>query len=219
MKPKMEMRFYLIIAMARNGHHAFMNWIGSQFPGECIHFNNGVRGWEDKEFRPYGKRRQMWNMNRLTGTQGRIINFEDIDIEDWSKFKMETFTPFKYGTVYPIIFMRDPWNWIASSLRCGGDAGGFINHPIGKDYMGLKNKPNRVELFKRQMKEALRITKHMSNVIPVTYNDWFTSKEYRKKIAEQLDLPFTDAGLNDVPGFGGGSSFDHFKHQHKRPEK
>ena len=43
------------------------------------------------------------------------------------------------------------------------------------------------------------------------FDDWFANKTYRKKIAEQLNLNFSDAGLNTIMPMGWGkkgSSFD-----------
>jgi hypothetical protein len=37
------------------------------------------------------------------------------------------------------------------------------------------------------------------------------NKDYRQKIAKQLDMNFTDAGIDNVSGCGGGSSFDGLK--------
>jgi len=42
----------------------------------------------------------------------------------------------------------------------------------------------------------------------VNYDRWCRSREYRRSLADQLELPFTDAGFEDVTGFGGGSSFE-----------
>ena len=42
----------------------------------------------------------------------------------------------------------------------------------------------------------------------INFNNWFVSKEYRKKISETLGVPFTDKGLEFIPEDGKGSSFD-----------
>lgn len=201
---KIELKYYIVLAMARSGHHALINWMGCQFPGEFIHYNNGVKGWEENKFKPYRKKRQMFNMNDMTGVQGRLINIEDFDMDDWTKYNMDSFDCFKYCTVYPIIFIRDPWNWAASCIKAGNP----LNKLIGKDYMGRHHNASRADLQKKQMKECLGQTNILKDKIIINYNEWFTSKDYRKKTAEKLDIPFTDAGINDVTGFGGGSSFD-----------
>jgi hypothetical protein len=43
----------------------------------------------------------------------------------------------------------------------------------------------------------------------LSYNDWFSDREYREKKAFELGIDeFTDAGLEEVPMNGTGSSFD-----------
>ena len=44
--------------------------------------------------------------------------------------------------------------------------------------------------------------------IDISYNEWFSSIEYRKLICQKLDLNFSDKGKEDVSTFGNGSSFD-----------
>ena len=39
-------------------------------------------------------------------------------------------------------------------------------------------------------------------------NEWFSDIDYRKQLAKTLDIPFTDAGLNEVRDIMKGSSFD-----------
>jgi hypothetical protein len=42
----------------------------------------------------------------------------------------------------------------------------------------------------------------------VNYDRWCTSREYRRDVAERLELTFTDEGFNEITAFGDGSSFD-----------
>jgi len=44
-------------------------------------------------------------------------------------------------------------------------------------------------------------------MIYINYNTWFTDWTYRKKLCDQLSLQFTDFGINNIPNFGRGSSF------------
>ena len=45
-------------------------------------------------------------------------------------------------------------------------------------------------------------------MVCINYNQWFQEKDYRRKLASQLGVSFSDAGLTTVPNVGGGSSFD-----------
>lgn len=214
----METNFYLVFSMARSGHHAFIYWLASAYPGEVIHYNNCVRGWEKKEFLPYSNRKQMYNLaNFSEGRTARILNFEDFDLEDFERFHMQDFKIFQHSKVFIIVLVRDMYNWVASSMKIGGYADEFLNKPIGKDYMGLPNKPSRMELYRRQMLAVTMKKPYFQDFygFDVSYNKWFTDVAYRKELAHHLKVPFSDKGLQDIPSWGGGSSFTRHKLQHK----
>lgn len=42
----------------------------------------------------------------------------------------------------------------------------------------------------------------------VRYDQWVGSADYRRGITDRLGVPFTDAGIDQVPSCAGGSSFD-----------
>ncbi|MEL6493066.1 MAG: hypothetical protein AAFQ95_24200 [Cyanobacteria bacterium J06621_3] len=46
------------------------------------------------------------------------------------------------------------------------------------------------------------------NRICVNYSQWCADTDYRRELSAQLEIPFSDAGLDKVSSFGGGSSFD-----------
>src|SRR5690606_16318203 len=48
--------------------------------------------------------------------------------------------------------------------------------------------------------------------IALSYNRWVTDRDYRRQIAGELGLQFTDAGFEEVSATGGGSSFDGVKY-------
>jgi hypothetical protein len=58
-------------------------------------------------------------------------------------------------------------------------------------------------------KEFLEETSYLSNnKVVINYNLWFSDISYRQKISAALNLEFSDAGLNYVSSYGGGSSFE-----------
>jgi hypothetical protein len=57
-------------------------------------------------------------------------------------------------------------------------------------------------------KEALCDTHILQNRVFINFNKWFGDIEYRMQISRNLGLVFNDAGINTVPEFGDGSSFD-----------
>jgi hypothetical protein len=197
---------YVILAMKRSGHHAFVNWLCKQH-GNIIHIENTAKGWEDE------KLESVWNRDYLygDGSTGTVYSIEDFDIEDWNKYKIYDFPIFKRATnVYPIVFLRDFKNWVASCLKrreTSGDSRDvyeMLDSPGYNDRRELK--PSRINLFERQLQEC--ISPSINGLISVKYDEWFASKKYREKIANQLDIKFTDEGLLEVPVAGGGSTFD-----------
>lgn len=195
------MNIYLVFAMARSGHHAFMHWIGKNYPGTVWHGNNTIRGWDQGQLIPWSNK---WRQYPGEGTEARIYNFEDFDISDWIRYRLRELECLRGHQVFPIIFVRDPANWVASSLKVGRYANKTMDTPIGKDEMG-RERPSRMELYKRQLREAVCPTIRGSMVI--RYGKWFSDAEYRCWWADNLGLGNADKGLQDVTSWGSGSSF------------
>ncbi|MGB3790904.1 MAG: hypothetical protein WA949_23055, partial [Phormidesmis sp.] len=58
-------------------------------------------------------------------------------------------------------------------------------------------------------KEFVGESRHLKrDRICVNYNRWFADVDYRRALTAQLEIPFSDAGLETISAFGGGSSFD-----------
>jgi hypothetical protein len=56
------------------------------------------------------------------------------------------------------------------------------------------------------------------DVYGINYNKWFEDKSYREQICKDIDIPFTDEGINYVPPDGRGSSFNKRKFNGKAQE-
>ena len=93
--------------------------------------------------------------------------------------------------------MRDPYNWLASTIK-----------RRDSNYDQLVNK-------KRIMIEYLEYALHLreyldSSSVVINYNKWVIDEESRKEICRSLNIPFSDSAdkaILEVPNFGGGSSF------------
>lgn len=101
-----------------------------------------------------------------------------------------------------ILVIRSPWNHLASVLSWKG-----------RWY--LKKKERFISCWNSAAREVLGISDILPNPkVFVKFDEWFVSEKCRKKIAEQLDLKFSDKGLNVVMPIGRGrkgSSFDSLK--------
>ena len=93
-----------------------------------------------------------------------------------------------------ILMVRDPLNWIASALKHIGHNQSIIN---------------------RWIVNYLHYFDHIADYPVITYHRWFKDNIYRMDLCENLGLSFTDAGLNYVPPYAMGSSFDRTAFQGK----
>ncbi|NEP74518.1 MAG: hypothetical protein F6K25_22760 [Okeania sp. SIO2G4] len=57
-----------------------------------------------------------------------------------------------------------------------------------------------------------------NNKVVIDYNKWFADVNYRQQLSSQLNFEFSDAGINEVKGYGGGRSFDKLSFQGKGSE-
>lgn len=83
-----------------------------------------------------------------------------------------------------LVLLRDPYNWISSLTNVHDRSNEQMNVFISR-YIELAKEPGII-----------------------SYNDWFSNQDYRRKICKTLNLDFTDDGLQDVLIYGDGSSFD-----------
>ena len=94
-----------------------------------------------------------------------------------------------------VVMLRDWRNYVASQIK----------HRENDENQGL---PIRSRIKTDVFKEYADYFLNESPYYPILFDAWFSNKEYRVKICEDLGLHFTDIGKQSVSGFGRGSSFD-----------
>ncbi len=97
---------------------------------------------------------------------------------------------------YDVLILRDPFNLMASRLK--------------SDFMTVKAPHKTVlDLWLEYDQEFCGETNFLKThpCVFVNYNRWTQERDYRQSLAENLGIPFTDAGLDRVSHHGGGSSF------------
>ncbi len=191
-----EIRF---VGLKRSGNHAILNWIIRQSRGSLMHFNN-VRP-ED----PY----QRWA--RTTATHPELSEQDTVvfSIEDTGLAQIADANSYPQRDVYPglsvkqrvdVVLLRDPFNLAASRLMRGGSWGDTMTYVSGLSV---------AQLWVVYAVEFLGRSAWLSpDRVPVSYNRWCRDRSYREALAARLELDFTDAGFEQVTGFGGGSSFE-----------
>lgn len=102
-----------------------------------------------------------------------------------------------------VLILRDPFNLFASRMKSGLMWGHYTHHgarPISTKTL--------IRIYKQHAREFLGEKNLVKRKVQVNYNSWNSSREYRKKVAEKLEIPFSDNGFEEVTGVAGGSSFD-----------
>jgi len=205
MKPTRD-RVIVALAMRRSGHHAVMNQLCYQLD-RVLHLNNCKKTWIsgivpikgrfrlyenqrviDTGPQPYKKYRTM--IATMEFSPNLMYSLEDADVGvDYSK----AVEPHRSRTT--ICVVRDPFNWLASSLQQGADMAANIER--------------RISLWKKQVSQCLRPdTYPYGHFVDVNYNRWVLDRAYREDLSRRLGLNFSDHGLDEVLEFGPGSSFD-----------
>ena len=100
-----------------------------------------------------------------------------------------------------ILILRDPFNLFASRLKCG---------------IGRIPPQTVARMWKQHARQFLGVQQYLPNpTVVISYNRWFSRKSYRRQIAEQLGLRFSDRGFHKVSDTAGGSSFDGLRFRHR----
>lgn len=200
-------RVLVAVAMRRSGHHAVLNQLCQQFGG-VLHLNNCVirgrprrlhpktgrfllyRDWGVRDTRQQGHIRYRLNARLQPWTSSLLYSLEDPDpLLDYRPFveKHERFTL--------LCIARDPFNWLASSLKQGGRM--------------VEDLPRRISLWKRHIRLCLDPGQYTdADFVDINYNRWVAERDYREAVSTRLGLTYSETGREEVREFGLGSSFD-----------
>jgi len=203
--------------LKRSGSHAIINWLKKQQKEETI-FVNSVGKFIDGIG---NSTKNLYELNLNLNGKNFIYNFEGqhaARIKNIKKIPYLTNLSYhesklgKSEKKYNILILRDPYNCLSS--RISKVKKSPMNYIIKPPLIRKNHYPYGFRWFKKfwinQAKEFVGETNYLGRYkkIPISYNEWFTNKDYRKEIAEKTDTKFTDKGINDVKNYGGGSSFN-----------
>ncbi|CUH36900.1 hypothetical protein JSE7799_01248 [Jannaschia seosinensis] len=196
-----------VLGMSRSGNHAICNWIFNQADEPklllncaegktnpfvtCRPFSSGQPGWrETPEPARHGAAPK-------AGTERALLmhSYEDSWLAHAFSKELEAHHDMWLGPSrrrVRLLILRDPYNLCASRMRMGATLSPHVLR----------------QMWKQHAREALDDTRKVENKVIVLYNRWSTEAAYRRDIAEELGLNFTDAGADQVPRTMGGSSFD-----------
>lgn len=200
-----------IVGLRRSGNHAIINWILNQEAGETCWLNDlrmrkNPFYWKYKALQKYHPQYQEKTERLRQDMSGRFTpkdclaySFEDYELAEVVNNRFADRHDLYFGKSqkkYDVLILRDPYNLMASRLKSG------------KVSVRPTNK-TATDLWIAYAKEFLGETQILTNEkVCISYNHWFSDPAYRKVIAQQLQLEFSDAGVDNVATQGGGSSFD-----------
>ncbi|NOX09533.1 MAG: tetratricopeptide repeat protein [Gammaproteobacteria bacterium] len=197
---------YRIISVRRSGQHAVINWLCRQLNGNTRFFNDvdpGVRLVDllqressfDKCFLDGVELDSQVGDDRIDNL---VYNHEDVLLDEIGDIDgaflsgccNESFS----GTT--IIVVRDFANVFASryffEMQMPGNA--------------KRWKWDDVDLWMNHASMMSKLQQKSGSVVVINMQNWTYNTDYRKKIADQLSINFTDAGYNEVGHIG--STFD-----------
>lgn len=184
---------YMVFATKRSGHHAVLNWFCHQSPETVIHFNDlNMDEFNKGHIVGNGVARNFYNVYTSSFKPGVsvVYNWEEAY---FSTRKTLMDSKLCKGYAIPIIIIRDFYNMMASSLANPGR-------------MSMERRKN---IWKEHAKAALEGHRH------IKFDHWVESQDYRNEIADEFGINRGDKGIDYVPGYGGGSSFDKLNYQNK----
>lgn len=192
-----------ILGLQRTGNHAIIVWIRGQHPEYSWHLNHPPSGQNPyQSLYSHFKKPKLYQEARgnFTPKSLLLLTYEDRTLREVCSPKFEKFHDVYVGisaSRFDLLILRDPFNLMASRIQSN----------ISR--MSDRSARKAIQLWKTYAREFLGETKFLTqNKVCINFNQWHCSWEYRKKIAEELGLEFTDTGRERIKGYGGGSSFD-----------
>ncbi len=189
-----------VTGLQRSGNHAIINWIRRQAGDDTLFFNDvDPESPFEIERMPKAERDQ----EPREHYDCVIYSYEDrvLDLINSESFYPQA-NPFgiEVDQRYDVVIYRNPFNSFASRLKHN-----VVSSAMATYISGL----NLPELWLTYAYEAMGKTTRMTQPrVVVNYDRWCTSREYRRRVAERLELDFTDEGFDEITSFGDGSSFD-----------
>ena len=204
-----------MVGLRRSGNHALISWMKNQQDGKFKHINDVPL--EENPYRheyeyfldhypQYPKeieRLRQFSNGNFKKKDWLLYNYEDHRLD---KISSPAFARKRDWYVGPsarridLIIMRDPFNLLASRIK--------------KGFTSVKSSQvSFTDLWIAYAREYLNETNFLTETkVCISYNRWIQDVEYRRLLAEQLGLPFTDDGFTKVARRAGGSSFDGTTH-------
>lgn len=187
----------VVFGMRRSGNHLAINWILEQVQGTAVFYNN-----INPDLPPFSAR--MTEYRRRGGLSPRIVlSYEDVTAGRLLSPPLRTFLEGRtaqHGTVVRFaLILRDPYNLFASRLRKWPDRFGDADAIAAQTALYAEH---------AALAAAPRPLWRDAPLVPLLYNDLVADATARARIGQALGIGTGDRGLDTVPIYGHGSSFE-----------
>jgi hypothetical protein len=175
--------------LKRSGGHGVIDWVLGLHDGHKIHYNQVAR-LEPGMIRPAQIRPFPGDIDK---PMLEVVSCEDVPLRVMHMLQSPRRTLF---------MLRDPYNLFASRLKMVRDQAAQRRADLAK---ALAVKPAMWKEYAREYVEP----RVLPYAIRLSFNRWYEDVDYRKEIAERLEMPFTDRGFGSTEGwvYSRGSSF------------
>lgn len=191
----------VLFGMRRSGNHLAINWILGQIPGSAVFYNN-IR----QNGHPFDVGMREYRLRWPNRRPKIILSYEDLTPDEIAAGPLTEFLSDRVTrhnvTVQSGVILRDPYNLFASRLKKWPER-------FATDEAVAAQK----KLYERHAVLAVDPKPLFGGapVTPILYNRLVADQAYRKNLANELKINAGDVGLNEVPVYGHGSSFDGYK--------
>jgi len=208
-----------VAGMKRNGNHGIVNWLLAQHSGHAV-FCNALHGSESLtsigsdpiEAFDHNPELNKVDLTSACDKEILLLTYEDHPvggvIEPKSRDHYPSWIGHAVNREISISVLRDPFNYFASRLQAE------LNGTYPLEFWGdCFSKGDAAKLWAKWKSYARRFINFTASgsadLIPISYNHWTTSLEYRKQLCLKLDIELRhDEERKVVTGWGAGSSFN-----------
>jgi hypothetical protein len=208
--------------LKRGGGHAVVNWIARNFDRQVFHLNNAFSKPLKARLRGEKVFRRITQPHRFGGPGRRLFNVEIPEGATWRDVaKMRKQVLLSNVENFPLEMVPREGLLTNGAERIIGRSRKKIHVLVLRDafntfasvWNGKRRMRDRLHRFyspqwKVYAREYLGETCSLpEETVKISFNAWFSDREYRRGLAAALGLDHADRGRDEVTSDGGGSSF------------
>ncbi|MBW3596641.1 MAG: hypothetical protein KY475_05135 [Planctomycetes bacterium] len=205
-----------VVGMSRSGSHAVINWLLAQMDGRTCFLNCA-----EPKHNPFERLRP------LGSGSSYVANYREFDLEQERRGKQsrKDYLIYSHEDCYLGLLRNGPWEeqhdqWIGPSASRRDIL--VLRDPFNlfasRIKYGIGEVPPRraMQIWKQHARQFLGERRPLPRTpVRISYNHWFQDRKYRRSVAQELGLHFTDASFEVVPDTAGGSSFDGLRYRRR----